>query len=169
VLVIHHSGKDLDKGARGSSAFRAALDVEFNVRREGDGGALVLSCTKMKDSEEPATRAYDLSPINLYIDNDGEEVNSLVLCDRGREVRDEDTDYDAELTGIARLTANHIALWESIRSRTASGDACTKSLVRDDLRAMGFDVGKKFTRWLDKLESEGLISIDGENIRPKSS
>ncbi|EKN6166028.1 transcriptional regulator, partial [Yersinia enterocolitica] len=56
VLVIHHSGKDLDKGARGSSAFRAALDVEFNVRREGEGGALVLSCTKMKDSEEPSTR-----------------------------------------------------------------------------------------------------------------
>lgn len=47
VLIIHHSGKDQDKGARGSSAFRAALDVEFNVRREGEGGALILSCTKM--------------------------------------------------------------------------------------------------------------------------
>ncbi len=55
------------------------IDVEFNVRREGEGGALVLSCTKMKDSEEPTTRAYDLSPLNLYIDNDGEEVNSLVV------------------------------------------------------------------------------------------
>lgn len=168
VLVIHHSGKDLDKGARGSSAFRAALDVEFNVRREGEGGALVLSCTKMKDSEEPTTRAYDLSPLNLYIDNDGEEVNSLVVCDQGREVRDEDTPYDAELAGVQRLTANHIALWQSIRSRTASGDGCTKSLVRDDMRAMGFDVSKKFTRWLDKLETEGLISIDGEHICPDS-
>ncbi|EON3355511.1 helicase RepA family protein, partial [Yersinia enterocolitica] len=136
VLVIHHSGKDLDKGARGSSAFRAALDVEFNVRREGEGGALVLSCTKMKDSEEPSTRAYDLSPLNLYIDNDGEEVNSLVLCDRGREVSDEDSPYEAELAGIQRLTANHIALWQSIRSRTDSGEACTKSLVRDDMRGM---------------------------------
>lgn len=168
VLVIHHSGKDLDKGARGSSAFRAALDVEFNVRREGEGGALVLSCTKMKDSEEPTTRAYDLSPLNLYIDNDGEEVNSLVVCDQGREVKDEDAPYDAELAGVQRLTANHIALWQSIRSRTASGDGCTKSLVRDDMRAMGFDVSKKFTRWLDKLETEGLISIDGEDICPDS-
>ncbi|EKN3336997.1 helicase RepA family protein [Yersinia enterocolitica] len=168
VLVIHHSGKDLDKGARGSSAFRAALDVEFNVRREGEGGALVLSCTKMKDSEEPSTRAYDLSPLNLYIDNDGEEVNSLVLCDRGREVSDEDSPYEAELAGIQRLTANHIALWQSIRSRTTSGEACTKSLVRDDMRGMGFDVAKKFTRWLDKLEIDGLIHIDGENICPNS-
>ncbi|HDL8539528.1 TPA: Cro/Cl family transcriptional regulator, partial [Yersinia enterocolitica] len=94
----------------------------------------------IKDSEQPSTRAYDLSPLNLY--NDGEEVNSLVLCDRGREVSDEDSPYEAELAGIQRLTANHIALWHSIRSRTASGEACTKSLVRDDMRGMGFDVAK---------------------------
>ncbi len=75
---------------------------------------------------------------------------------------------EAELAGIQRLTANHIALWHSIRSRTASGEACTKSLVRDDMRGMGFDVAKKFTRWLDKLEIDGLIHIDGENICPNS-
>ncbi|WJV63015.1 AAA family ATPase [Pectobacteriaceae bacterium CE70] len=51
VLIIHHSGKDQDKGARGSSAFRASLDVEFNVSREGDDGALILSRTKMKEAE----------------------------------------------------------------------------------------------------------------------
>lgn len=53
VLVVHHSGKDEAKGARGSSSFRAALDAEFNVKREGQGQALILSCTKMKDAEEP--------------------------------------------------------------------------------------------------------------------
>ncbi len=37
LLVVHHSGKDDTKGARGSSAFRAALDDELNIRREGDG------------------------------------------------------------------------------------------------------------------------------------
>ncbi|EEP93572.1 hypothetical protein yaldo0001_40570, partial [Yersinia aldovae ATCC 35236] len=78
----------------------------------------------IKDSEQPSTRAYDLSPLNLYIDNDGEEVNSLVLCDKGREVSDEDSPYEGELAGIQRLTANHITLWQSIRSRTASGEAC---------------------------------------------
>ncbi|CNG98151.1 putative regulatory prophage protein [Yersinia enterocolitica] len=86
----------------------------------------------------------------------------------GCEVSDEDSPYEAELAGIQRLTANHIALWQSIRSRTASGEACTKSLVRDDMRGMGFDVAKKFTRWLDKLEIDGLIHIDGENICPNS-
>lgn len=34
ILLVHHSGKDQDKGAKGSSTLRAALDAEFNVRRE---------------------------------------------------------------------------------------------------------------------------------------
>ncbi|EOA1825149.1 helicase RepA family protein [Raoultella planticola] len=168
VLIIHHSGKDQDKGARGSSAFRAALDVEFNVRREGEGGALILSCTKMKDAEEPPRRAYDLHSVDLYVDDDGDRITSLVLNDEGRETIDNNIAGDPDLSGISRLTDNHIALWQAIRSRTGSGDSCTRSLVRDDMRAMGFDVAKKFTRWLDKLEKDGLIALDGERITPLS-
>ncbi|WP_348524015.1 AAA family ATPase [Pectobacterium brasiliense] len=44
----------------------------------------------------------------------------------------------------------------------------TRSLVQDDMRAMGFDVNKKFTRWLDKLEKDGLIAFEGERITPLS-
>lgn len=83
VLIIHHSGKDEDKGTRGSSAFRAALDAEFNVRREESGPGLVLSCTKMKDAEEPPRQAYALNRVPLYADDDGEEIVSLVLNDEG--------------------------------------------------------------------------------------
>ncbi|EJZ0208053.1 AAA family ATPase, partial [Escherichia coli] len=61
VLVVHHSGKDETKGARGSSAFRASLDAEYRIRREDAGSeALVISCTKMKDAEELKEAAYDL-------------------------------------------------------------------------------------------------------------
>ncbi|MEK8076632.1 hypothetical protein AABD51_12740 [Pectobacterium carotovorum] len=45
---------------------------------------------------------------------------------------------------------------------------CPHSLVRDDMQAMGFDVNKKFTRWLDKLEKDGLIAFEGEQITPLS-
>lgn len=168
VLIIHHSGKDQDKGARGSSAFRAALDVEFNVRREGDGGALILSCTKMKDAEEPPRMAYDLYPVDLYIDDDGDQITSLVLNDEGREVREDAADIDPALAGVQRLTENHTALWQAVRSRTASGEACTRTLVRDDMKAMGYDVSKKFTRWLEKLEKDGLVICEGEHISPRS-
>lgn len=161
VLVVHHSGKDEAKGARGSSAFRAALDAEFNIKREGDAKALVLTCTKMKDSEEPERHAYDLRTAELFHDEDGELVTSLAVLDRPREVKE----VDPALEGVTKLTDNHSSLWQSVRSRTAKGEPCTKTIIRDDLKAMGIDV-KNFHRWLDKLEKEGVISLDGEKITP---
>nr|WP_247712306.1 AAA family ATPase [Morganella morganii] len=166
VLVIHHSGKDQDKGARGSSAFRAALDVEFHVRREGEDPAIILSCTKMKDAEEPPRKAYDLHSVDLYVDEDGDQITSLVLNDEGREARDDDPASDPDLAGVPRLTDNHVALWQAIRSRTAKGESCTRAVLRDDMKAMNFDVSKKFSRWLDKLEKDNLIAFRGEEIIP---
>ncbi|MNI34004.1 hypothetical protein D3C73_879800 [compost metagenome] len=75
VLMVHHTGKKEDNGARGSSAFRAALDVELLVKREGgDSQAVTLTCTKMKDGEEPARRAYDLMNRVITYDDDGVRV-----------------------------------------------------------------------------------------------
>lgn len=160
VLVVHHSGKDEAKGARGSSSFRAALDAEFNVKREGEGTALILSCTKMKDAEELEKKAYDLRQAELYTDEDGEKVCSLVVRDVPRMARDPDDG----LVGASNLSENHITLWNLIRSRTGNGDICTKALVRDDMKSMGVDV-KNFSRWITKLEQSGNITIDGENIK----
>ncbi len=164
VLVSHHSGKDEDRGARGSTAFRAALDAEYMVKREGDGGALVLRCTKMKDCEEPAQQAFDLKPLPVFTDDDGDELTSLVLVDTGRKPVEEIPD---ELSGVNRLTGNHMMVWQAIRSRTAKSEPCTRTLIRDDLKAMGAGI-KNLTRKLEKLVAEGLISIDGERITPIS-
>lgn len=160
VLVVHHSGKDEAKGARGSSSFRAALDAEFNVKREGEGKALILSCTKMKDADEPEKKAYDLRPVDLYTDEDGENIGSLVVRDVPREARD----IDPELATVTNIKDNHITLWGIIRSRKERGDSCTRALVRDDMKSMGTDVRKNFSRWLGKLIKDGLVSVDGENI-----
>jgi hypothetical protein len=41
-------------------------------------------------------------------------------------------------------------------------------VIKDDLRAtLGAEkVRKSFPRWLDKLESEQIIRIEGENLYP---
>ncbi|HAS1036923.1 TPA: AAA family ATPase [Enterobacter cloacae] len=157
LLVVHHSGKDDTKGARGSSAFRAALDAEFNIRREGDGGAIILTCTKMKDAEEPKQAAFDLRPVELFTDRDGELISSLVVQDLPREARD----LDPELADVKHLTGNHAALWQSIRSRKAKGESCNRSVLRDDMIALMGENGRKgFTRWLEKLVRDGIIEVD---------
>ncbi len=164
VLVVHHSGKDEAKGARGSSSFRAALDAEFHVKREGEARALILSCTKMKDSEEPERHAYDLRQVDLYTDDDGDEVASLVVYDTPREARE----IDPALAGAPKLSDNHMAVWQAIRSRTAKGEPSTRAVIRDDLKAAGMDTSKHFSRWLTKLIDLGMVVKDGENLSIRS-
>lgn len=161
VLVVHHSGKDEAKGARGSSSFRAALDAEFSVKREGEGKALVLTCTKMKDAEEPAKKAYDLRTVELFTDDDGEDICSLVVRDVARTA----VEIDPELARLGNITENHSTLWNLIRSRTENGDLCTRSILRDDMKAMGIDTSKNFSRWLTKLHTDGLVAVDGEEVK----
>jgi len=69
VLVVHHSGKNVENGGRGSSSLPAALDVEYRVKRDGeDQQALVLTCSKMKDADQPETKAYDLTSVHIRTD-----------------------------------------------------------------------------------------------------
>lgn len=48
VLAIHHSGKDLERQARGSNTLIAAADFGFEIVADWSVMALKLSCAKMK-------------------------------------------------------------------------------------------------------------------------
>ncbi|EHO4881471.1 helicase, partial [Escherichia coli] len=50
-----------------------------------------------------------------------------------------------------------------IRSRTQNGDKCTIALLRDDMKKLGYEM-KHFSRWLRKLEKDGVIYIDGDDV-----
>ena len=72
VLLVHHTGKDANKGPRGSNALRAALDNEILVTRK-DHGPVVLTNTKMKDAEPFRPMAFQLVAVNLQ-DDQGREL-----------------------------------------------------------------------------------------------
>lgn len=50
VLLIHHSGKDATRGARGWSGTKAAADAEIEIVRDRDNREAII--TKMKDGED---------------------------------------------------------------------------------------------------------------------
>jgi len=77
VLLVHHTGKDPSRGARGWSGTRAAADVEIEVSKS-DGGH-VATITKMKDGEDGRPFGFKLLPILLGHDDDGDEINSCVV------------------------------------------------------------------------------------------
>lgn len=50
-VLIHHTGKDASKGARGSSALRAATDTEIEVSDPGNQAPKQFKVTKQRDLE----------------------------------------------------------------------------------------------------------------------
>lgn len=50
VLIVHHKGKDTAAGARGSSAFYAALDTSMVLNKVGND--IQLTCDKQKEGPE---------------------------------------------------------------------------------------------------------------------
>lgn len=77
VILVHHSGKDDTAGARGSSALRAAADVEIQVK--GDSKARGAKVTKQKDGEDGKQYGFRLHTVVLGQDEDGEDITSCVV------------------------------------------------------------------------------------------
>lgn len=85
VLLVHHTGvsDDAQHRARGSSAWRGALDIEISVIPPKDkGGAIEIVQRKSKDSEqaEPVWCALKSVEITGWYDEDGGPVTSAVMA-----------------------------------------------------------------------------------------
>jgi len=78
ALIVHHSGQAESERARGSSALKAALDVEYKVSLQDD--IMVITTTKMKDGEPPAPMTFGFDYVELgFDDEDGDPVISSAL------------------------------------------------------------------------------------------
>lgn len=74
VMVIHHTGKDEERGARGSSALRAAVDNEIQVSADWR-----IVSRKQRDQEPPDPLCFKLRSVELGTDEDGDLVTSAVV------------------------------------------------------------------------------------------
>ena len=79
VMIIHHTGKDKDRGARGSSALRAAVDNEIQISAPGDGAPGCIISRKQRDQEMPQHIYFTLRQVVLGQDEDGNDVTSAVV------------------------------------------------------------------------------------------
>ena len=77
ILIVHHTGKDRSKGARGHSSLRAALDTEIELK--ADGLVRIASVTKQRDMENGRKVAFTLEVVELGMDEDLEAVTSCVV------------------------------------------------------------------------------------------
>jgi len=92
VLLVHHTGvsEEAQHRARGSSAWRGALDIEMSVTPRGDGKISIVQ-KKSKDAElaKPLWAELDKVKIDGWEDKDGQPVTSAVLVGADGPVKDE--------------------------------------------------------------------------------
>lgn len=109
VMVIHHSGKDASKGARGSGSLRAAVDTEIELTRSDS--VVMAEARKQRDMPCDGVFAYTLKSVFLGKDEDGDDVSSAVLSETDIQMADKRT----KLSGRAQVALD--ALKEVIRDK----------------------------------------------------
>jgi putative DNA primase/helicase len=84
VLLVHHTGANAEAQgrARGSSAWRGALDVEVAVVPGESDGEILVEQRKMKDADHAAPIIGALAPVELagWVDDEGAPVSSVVFA-----------------------------------------------------------------------------------------
>jgi hypothetical protein len=79
ALVVHHSGKVVEKGMRGSNSLQGAVDSEFEVSREVGTKNVCLKVRKQKETEEAEDLWLAAKEVSWVSGAFSTERSSLVL------------------------------------------------------------------------------------------
>jgi hypothetical protein len=131
ILIVHHSGKDTSKGARGHSLLRAATDTEIEIR---DGQ---IAVTKQRDLDGSWSSVFELDVVELGRDSDGDPVTSCVISLGIDDTGAEPAVTEAQLALISELVPD--GTW-----RLSSTGRAKKSWIGIPVaEALGVDIHEK--------------------------
>ena len=98
---------------------------------------------------------FELEEMVLFTDNDGDKVVSLVCSIDGQEPPEEPQDI--------KLGKAEEQVWQAIRSRKASQETTGYQVIKDDLKAQGFDISN-FSKVVTKLINKGVIDNQDKDL-----
>jgi len=113
IHLVHHSGKDATKGARGWSGINAALDYSIEVTRDEDSNYREMRVSKMKDGEDGARFGFKLEVVDVGIDDDGDAITSCVAVETDMPKPDVD---DKPRKGVKKLGRVETHILETIEA-----------------------------------------------------
>lgn len=79
IMIVHHTGKDVAKGARGHSSLRAATDTEIEVSVD-ETELRAARVTKQRDLPGGEEFAFRLDAVSLGVDDDGDTVTTCIVA-----------------------------------------------------------------------------------------
>lgn len=172
IMLIHHSGKDIARGARGHSSLRAAVDTEIELTRD-EIGVITAEVTKQRDGPTGYKFAYSLRQIELGRDQDGDPVTTCLV----EQINTGETDR-AQVSGPALVALNALEALlddrgEILRDPRYPGTPCIAhkewlkaciangQLSSSDKRETHRRI---FNREVEALKKKGLVSVRNELV-----
>lgn len=158
VILVHHSGKDASRGARGWSGLRAAADVEIEISRADDKRC--ASVTKLKDGEDGAEFGFTLSTVTIGEDEEGDAITSCVVAQGEGGARQRAMPKGDKQRLVLRVAEELIEL---------TGEVTTSALIDNVVNQIPYDLaeGKRDTRRqhvlraIESLVESGRMSTAG--------
>jgi hypothetical protein len=156
VMIVHHTGKDENRGLRGSNALLGALDTNIFVKRSGRKVELINEAPhgKQKDADEFETVLLVATP--FAFDHQGEREGTLILLSGIADNDDQEAEEGSEQGKVGKPQgANQHAIMKTLRA--AKGEPL--GLTR--LSAMTKIDASALSKALRSLTEKGLIEATG--------
>ncbi|MEQ1491561.1 MAG: AAA family ATPase [Terricaulis sp.] len=180
VILVHHTGKDATKGARGHSSLFAALDTAIELQHDEETGGRSIRLAKQKDDEDGGRWGFRLKSVSIGTDGDGDPLTSCVIeyVDAPQARRRDSKQAASEAIALEALRA---VLSTDARKAPAGVPAAAGAyvapllMVRDRAYRLGLSqegetTAAKRTRWnraLENLSAQKIVRVwkndtDGE-------
>ena len=178
VILVHHTGlaADAQHRARGSSAWRGALDIEVSVKPKTARAPIEIIQRKMKDSEEAENKYFKLTSVPLMQhDQVSPRVKSVVIeqVDKPKEANSKRDKLDAACLrfrnatryrpgrdGLGRIHIRRLSMLAFLQSKAVgmTEKSARRSVQPDSTRFIGMllDAGL-----IEKFE-EGWSVVDSK-------
>lgn len=165
TLLVHHVGKDPERGARGHSSLIAAVDASLMVVRSAKGR--FWEAKKVKDGMDGTRGDFELESVTLGVDADGDDVSSCVvsLSHSGAS--------EAKAPEMSASVRTALLSLQAVLTLTGAPaeEACAVSLEgwREVLyknTTASSPSGKRnaFSRALSELQELGFVTVNGKSL-----
>lgn len=169
VLLVHHSGKDVSKGARGHNSLWAACDVVMQVDKGDDTRSVTIA--KMKDGPEGHGYVFKLHTVVMGEDEDGDDITSCIVEFLGEgKAEPEDKKKKTGKNELSLLGILHDLLGIELEGRVSIDKVQEEFCSRFDPSKRDSYKNQAFKRAKDALlekgtifEENGLLFLDAEN------
>lgn len=149
IVIVHHTGKASNLGARGASALKANVDFSFEVK--GKDKECLFICDKMKDSDDSIpVKHFKIKGVDLgHMGKNGKPITGACIVEHSGNDTALDLSPSKESIALECFNKDKM-LWQSAYMK-----ACPDDIQADSKK-------KQFRRAINSLLYSGAIKKAGK-------